>query len=162
MDNHPALCIGLFGTCGDSTWRDKFIDAYQKLGFVYYNPNKVDWDPADSAEEAEHLRNDGVILFPIFGETFGTASLAETGYSILSALRTPGKRMVIILIDPKVSAALVAKNPQAAKESNNARAIVLAHLAQLDYPYVHVVETEAQLLKESIRAYRSLKKQLGA
>ena len=55
------LCIGLFGTCGGSKWRDKFIAKYNERGIEFFNPQKDDWKPEDAEIEADHLANDGVI-----------------------------------------------------------------------------------------------------
>ena len=58
-------CIGLFGTCGNSTWRNKFMEIYDKKNIIYYNPQVDDWKPEDAVIEAERLANDQIILFPI-------------------------------------------------------------------------------------------------
>lgn len=81
-------CIGLFGTCGSSKWHDAFIRRYQVKSIKFFNSQKADWKPEDSAVEAEHLVDDDIVLFSVTSETFGTASLAETGYSILSVVRS--------------------------------------------------------------------------
>jgi len=147
-------CIGLFGTCGSSKWRDKFIKRYQVKSIKFYNPLKADWKPEDSAEEAEHLVNDDIVLFPITSETFSTASLAETGYSILSAIRANDQRFVIIFIDPKVNELLHHENPTAAKESSNSRAIVKAHLKKMNHPNIFVVDSLDKMLDVSVKLYK--------
>lgn len=43
-----SRCIGLFGTCGGSIWRDKFMDKYDDENLtgepiLYYNPQVEDW-----------------------------------------------------------------------------------------------------------------------
>ena len=146
-------CIGLFGTCGSSRWRDAFIQHYTTHNVEYFNPQKDDWKPEDSQIEADHLINDDVILFPITDETFGTGSLAETGYSILSAIRSNSQRFVIIYIDPQLQPELFTLNPLAAKESSNARAIVLAHLKHAQHPNVFVVDSLDQMLSLSLKLY---------
>ena len=83
--NHPySTTIGLFGTCGKSTWRKPFIERFNALKIPYFNPQVENWTPECTDIEAEHLANDGVILFPITDETTATGSLAETGFSIVT------------------------------------------------------------------------------
>ena len=147
-------CIGLFGTCGSSKWRDPFINRYKTKSMNYFNPLKSDWKPEDAREEAEHLVKDEILLFPITGETFGTASLAETGYSIINSIRANDHRYVIIFIEPKVSEMLHQENPTAAKESTNSRAIVAAHLKKLDHPNVFVVDSLEEMLNISVNLYK--------
>jgi len=147
-------CIGLFGTCGSSKWRDKFVNRYKTRSIEFFNPQKDDWKPEDSAIEAEHLINDDIVLFPITAETFGTGSLAETGYSILNAIRSNDQQFVIIFIDPKVNPLLHQENPTAAKESSNSRAIVLAHLKKLNHPNVFIVKSLEEMLDLSVKLYK--------
>ena len=145
--------IGLFGTCGNSKWRVKFINKYKMKNIEFFNPLKADWKPEDSKVEAEHLINDDIVLFPITNETFGTASLAETGYSALSAIQSNSNRYVIIFIDPKVNELIHQENPTAAKESTNSRAIVSAHLKKMNHKNVFVVNSLDEMLTLSIRLY---------
>ena len=65
------MCIGLFGTCGGSKWRDEFMAAYEERGINFFNPQVADWTPECAEIEADHLVNDDVILFPVTNETFG-------------------------------------------------------------------------------------------
>src|SRR4051812_34994148 len=110
------LCVGLFGTCGNSNWRDPFIEAFSERGMEFFNPQKDDWKPEDAEIEAGHLADDAIILFPITGETYGTGSLAETGFSVLQAIRLDDRRDFVIMVEQELSAELM-DNPVAAKES---------------------------------------------
>jgi hypothetical protein len=141
----------MFGTCGSSKWREMFINRYKMNSINFFNPQKNDWAPEDAVNEAEHLVNDDVILFPVTNETFGTGSLAETGYSILSAIRSNDQRFVIIFIDPYLNPLL---SHTAAKESSRARAIVLAHLKKLNHPNVFIVDSLGAMLDLSVKLYR--------
>ena len=69
--------IGLFGTCGNSLWRDQFISVYKEKGIEYFNPQKEDWCPEDADIEAQHLVQDEIVLFPVTDESYGCGSLAE-------------------------------------------------------------------------------------
>jgi len=146
--------IGLFGTCGASRWRAPFIAAYQAAGIPFFNPQVEDWHPECAAIEARHLVEDPIVLFPVTGETYGTGSLAETGFSILQTLRTRSfNRSLILLIEPTLDPALVEADPVAAKESTRARALVRAHLDQVEDPNVYVVESLDAMLTLSLELH---------
>ena len=143
-------CIGLFGTCGGSKWRDPFMAKYQELGIEYYNPQVPNWTPDCAVEEAEHLASDQIILFPITDETYATGSLAESGFSILNAIKLDDRRDFVILISPTLQEELMKKNPDTAKESLRARALVNQHLKKLNFSNLYVVETLEEMLAVSI------------
>ena len=147
-------CIGLFGTCGKSRWRDLFITAYRDSGFEFFNPQVDDWKPECAVEEASHLADDAVILFPVTSETYGMGSLAETGFSILNAIRLEDRRDFVIFIDQKLDEHLVADNPVLAKESFRARALVGQHLKKLKLANLYIVDSLVDMLKLSLRLYR--------
>jgi hypothetical protein len=144
-------CIGLFGTCGNSTWRTRFINIYDGAGIEYFNPQVDDWKPELADIEAQHLLNDDIILFPVTGETYGFGSLAETGFSIIQAIKANASRFVIVAIfdvDPTLEDAF------AMKESARARALVKAHLKTNPQPNVFVVNDLETMLKLSMELYR--------
>lgn len=146
-------CIGLFGTCGNSTWRDLFVRVYERERINYFNPQKEGWTPDDAVVEAAHLVNDEVVLFPVTGETFGTGSLGEIGFSILSAIRANDQRFVVVYVESKLDPQLHIDNPVAAKESTNARAIINAHLKKANNPNVFIVNSLEEMLDVSIKLY---------
>ena len=148
------LCIGLFGTCGKSQWRAPFIETYKGLEINFFNPQVDDWKPECAVGEARHMANDRVILFPITKETYATGSLAETGFSILQAIRLDDRRQFVILIDQQLDASLM-ENQVAAKESLRARALVLEHLKKLRLSNVYVVKSLEEMLEISITLYRA-------
>lgn len=147
------VCIGLFGTCGNSTWRDKFIEKYEQQGYNYYNPNKADWKPEYAVEEAEHLANDKIILFPVTKETYGTGSLSEVGFSVLNAIRLDDRRNFVVMIEQDLSPEL--NDPIAKKESLRARALVKEHLKKLRLDNLYVVESLEDMLSVSENLYLS-------
>lgn len=148
--------IGLFGTCGNSTWRQYFIQRYIYEGINFYNPQVADgeWSEEMATEEAEHLVNDDILLFPVTSETYGLGSLSETGFSILSALRSLEHRSVIVLIDPLPDEGLK-ENADLYKESVRARALVLAHIKKLRAPNVYLVSNMTDMLACSLKLYRA-------
>lgn len=79
--------IGLFGTVGDSKWRDPVIARLEREGIPYFNPVVDKWTPECAPIEAKHLATDSVILFVITGETESFGGLAETGWAALSAMK---------------------------------------------------------------------------
>jgi hypothetical protein len=147
-----VTCIGLFGTCGNSTWRQRFIERYTTLGMNYFNPQVDDWKPELADIEAEHLKRDDIILFPVTSETYGTGSLAETGFSILQAIQSNANRWVVVMIDPDLDDALKA-DEVAYKESLRARRLVTAHLAANPHPNVFVVKSLDEMLELSVSLY---------
>lgn len=143
--------IGLFGTCGNSKWRDEFIRMYEKLGVPYFNPQVADWKPELAQIEAWHLVNDNVILFPITDETYAVGSMAEVGFSVLSSLRWNTNRFVILFIAPAVDAAKIENpDPASIKNSNTARALLKAHLQQNATANVYVVDNLEDMLRLSV------------
>lgn len=156
-----VVTIGLFGICGGSQWRKPFETKYGEIGITNFNPQVDNWDSSMADIEAQHLAEDEVILFPITGETYGTGSLAETGFSILQAIRLDDRRDFVILIDKELSPALM-ENATAAKESLRARALVKAHLRKVHLSNLYVVETLEEMLEVSIKLYQgaSLRKSL--
>jgi hypothetical protein len=148
------LCVGLFGTCGNSKWRNPFMERFKPLGVSYFNPQVENWTPECAVEEANHLANDAVILFPVTSETYASGSLSEVGFSILNAIRLDDRRDFVIMIDPKLDEALM-ENSVAAKESLRSRALVLEHLRKLRLSNLYVVETLEQMLEVSIILYRA-------
>ena len=149
------LCVGLFGTCGGSRWRDPFIDHYDHHGIKYFNPQLPpgQWKPELAEVEADHLANDEVILFPVTGEKYGMGSLAESGFSIAQSLRLDDRRHFAILIAQTLDPSL--NDPQMVQESLRARALVKQHLRKLRLPNVYIVDTMEELFRVSIVLYNA-------
>lgn len=148
--------IGLFGTCGGSRWREPFITAYDAHGIASFNPQVDNWTPELADVEAWHLANDQMILFPITSETFAFGSLAETGFSVQSALSLNAHRFVILYIEPDVSEALKAQSTEQADASRRARKLALAHLGKVTNPNVFVATSLPDMLKKSLQLYAVL------
>ena len=141
------MTIGLFGTCGNSRWRDQFITVYEKMGINYFNPVKDDWQPEDAEIEAEHLANDEIILFPVTNETLGLGSLGEVGFSILQAIKLDSNRDIIVMIDKVLNnEAKEHFEESMVRESIKMRALISAHLKKLNYPNVYMVDTLDDML----------------
>jgi len=154
------LCIGLFGTCGDSTWRqDLFIPQYESRGMVdgvdFFNPQVDDWKPELADIEADHLATDAIICFPVLSETYGLGSLAETGFSIAQALKWEVRRDIIVLVDPDVNEALKEADEKLAKESLKARKLVRSHMGQLKAAGVFWVESLEHMLHISLNCFNA-------
>lgn len=158
--DRPSPCIGLFGTCGNSRWREPFIEQYTRESRDFFNPQVDNWEEAFATVEAEHLVNDEVILFPVTDETDGIGSLSESGFSILQALKNPLGRDFIIMIHARVDPEKVT-DPAVAKASNRARALVTAHLKKLDMSNVFIVPTLEMMLELSGELYELRKQQLA-
>ena len=143
------MTIGLFGTCGNSTWRKEFIETYKFNDVEFFNPQVDDWSPELAEIEAEHLANDEIILFPVLAETSGLGSLGEVGFSILQAIKLDSTRNVIVMIDKTCDI----EDEAVKKESIRARALVMAHLKKLKYPNVYLVENLSDMLDLSLKLH---------
>ena len=165
MDNN--ITIGLFGTCGNSKWRESFIKTYDKLNVNYFNPQVDDWKPELAQIEAEHLANDQIILFPVTSETYGLGSLGEVGFSILQAIKLDSNRDIVVMIDDLVeidetqmTSNELTNHLQLAKESIKMRALVKQHLKKLNYPCIYLVDSLVNMMAVSMRLYEiQIKKQ---
>jgi len=148
--NTPLNAIGLFGTCGKSTWRDAFMARYTAEDVPFYNPQVAPgtWTPAMASLEAEHLANDKVVLFAITDETFSFGSLAETGYSALNAIQNG--TYLLVYISPTVAHQEPVHFPTVTKDCVNTRALVQAHLAKLNSSNVIVCNSLDDLLAQSL------------
>lgn len=149
-----SLTIGLFGTCGASTWRNSFIEAFKSREIRYFNPLVADWSPVCAVQEAWHLANDRIIAFPVTDETYGFGSLAESGFSLYQAISKAEQTFVLTYVAPDVCAELKASNPSMAKESYKARTLALAHLNQIRHPNIFQVQSLDEMLTKSIALYK--------
>jgi hypothetical protein len=128
--------------------------VYQQKGIPFFNPQVDGWKPELAEEEARHLANDSIILFPVTRETYGFGSLSEVGFSILQAIRLNSHRDVVIFVDKSLDKALK-RNRTLAEESLRARQLVLAHLKKLNLSNVYIVNDLEQMLALSIVLYNS-------
>lgn len=151
-----ARTVGLFGTCGGSTWRNPFMQMLDDHGIAYFNPQVDNWTPDLADIEAWHLANDRLILFPVTDETFGFGSLAETGFSLQSALALNTNRFVMLYIAPAVNETLAASSPEQADASRRARKLALAHLAKAQNPNVFVVSSLEEMQSKTLRLFAAL------
>lgn len=147
------LSIGLFGTCDNNPWRDPFMDAYNELGISYFNPMVADWHPGLVAEEAKHLAEDEVILFPVLGWSYGEGSLSELGFGPLHATRQNMNRSFVFFIETELHERLT--DPDRCKASLRARKLVLGHLKELGAPNVYICSSLQQMLATSLTLFRS-------
>lgn len=147
------LIIGLFGTCGESKWRNSFISMYKKLGVNYFNPQVDNWKPELAQIEAEHLAKDKIVLFPITYETYGLGSLSEIGFSILNAIKLDDRRYFVILIDDYLNKKLDDCN--LVNESLKNRSLVKNHLLKLNMSNIYLVDNLNQMLDVSLVLYKS-------
>lgn len=90
--------VGLFGTCGNSKWRDIAIPLLEVAGIEYFNPVVEDWNEKCVIIEAEHAANDKVIMLVITGETMAIGSMAESGWIALQA-HLRDQKLIVVLDD---------------------------------------------------------------
>ncbi len=142
--------VGLFGTCGNSKWRDPFMKRLDELGVTWYNPCKENWDPE---EDSYHLKNDDIILMPVTDETYGTGTLSESAFGIVSTLASIYQKStkLVIYIAPEIKYDendAARNNLVAVKESNRARKIVNEHVKVFsNLPNVYFVESLDKMLE---------------
>ena len=169
----PEVRIGLFGTAGHSTWRQRFIDAYVATGTLYYTPQVAvgTWDPSMADVEAENLAGNRVLVFALTGETYGTATMAEIGIAATSVKGTDRHLLVYVelniafdkVVDPEVvgdDENVRALLTQIVRNHENARALLIAHLGKLNLPNVTLCTSLDAMLQESLRLARELENQL--
>ena len=157
------ITIGLFGTCGNSKWRDPFMKMYESKGIKYFNPVKGNWQAEDAQIEADHLANDDIILFPVTDETYGMGSLGEVGFSILQAIKLDASREVIVMIDQNVNidenqmtSPELISHQELKRESIKMRALINAHLNKIKYHNVYLVDSLDNMLGASLILYTAL------
>jgi len=144
--------IGLFGTCDNSKWREKFMECYEESDISYFNPDAGDdWHPGLIDDENKHLLEDTIILFPILSESLGLGSLAEIGFSVLNVIRNieqGSNQHLIVLIDN-----LCTKFDTEEAErvhSNCARKLVKSKLLTVKHPNIMVVDSIDSMLIASL------------
>ena len=149
--SNSIKAIGLFGTCGSSTWRAPFIEAFEAEGIEYFNPQVDDWTPELASVEARHLAGDAIITMVVTGETTGSASLVEAGLMVARAILEPKKRF-ILLVEPEADPSL-----EGAKDSNRARRLLAEHLAHfLEVKNLHVVSSLDHALGLTLQLWEEL------
>jgi len=149
-----SITIGLFGTCGGSKWRDRFMQVYAEKGIDFYNPNMSGRTPEMKLAEGRHLAEDQIILFPVTDETYATGSLSEVGFSILQAIKINNRRDFVIMIAQDLQPKLK-EEPLMAKESLRARALVSVHLRKLEMSNLYLVDTLDEMLEASLILHKA-------
>jgi hypothetical protein len=144
--------IGLFGTCGASHWRDLFIAKYKELGIRFFNPQVENWNELFAVEEAQHLAEDEIVLFPITDETFGTGSLSEVGFPALQAIKLNNHRFFVVMITQDLDKEL--DNETLRRDSLKMRALVAQHLSRLDIDGLYIVDSLDEMLELSIKLHK--------
>lgn len=154
--------VGLFGTCGSSTWRTQFVEAFQAKNIAFFNPQLPEgvWtaDRADEFVQVENqnLKSNEIVLFPVTNETTGQGSLAEIGFSVLDTMRNLNDRFLIVLIDtdcidPKATESQI-------EESKRSRKLVRSkvELEVRSNPKVFLVESLDEMQALSLELHTSL------
>lgn len=149
-------CVGMFGTCGESTFRqDLLIPAYEAAGVTYYNPQVGvgEWGPEMADIEADHLAFDVVQTWPVTGETYAIGTLAEQGFSVASTMRaeSPFPKFIVPMVELTLSPELT--DQQLRKESIRARKLITAHFEKSSAPNVFLTRTLEEMRDVSIAVY---------
>lgn len=123
--------VGLFGTAGNSTWRNGVIERLYAEGIATFNPVVDDWTPDLAEVEAQHLATDRVILLVITDDTESFGSLAETGWAALSA-EQHGQNVFLVVQD---------FGDEANSDANRIRKLVKAHAKEAGVPVYDDIDT---------------------
>ena len=157
MDN---LCIGLFGTCGGSNWRDAYllwskfvgVDIFDPQNLPSLPPSRQDRCAAVIENEIQHLNSDPILMFKITGKPTSLINLQE----ILVKIQNP-TQFVVILIENLLG--VTYKDYQGDQNDNLSEDAVRfwAHeiLSDINSPMVTLVESdeEAQRVLSSAADY---------
>lgn len=149
--------VGLFGTCGNSTWRNPYVSMFETQGITYFNPMFTGRDhrPDDAAREANHLASDRIILFPVLAETDGIVSLAEIGQAEIM-IAMSWNRHLVIYIEPEVNSDFFNVKPDLAKKSNQMRMLLTRELSQVKHPRIHIVNSLSEMWDTTWKIIASL------
>ena len=142
--------VFLMGTVGDSRWREPFKRAFTQAGITCFDPRVATWTEADGQREAEALQKADIVVMAITPETASIASLAESGWAALSALRRT--QAFGLFVDTRVNdldePGSLNKGPAAAllphlnanleEASTRARKLVIDHALTLNQQHPHV------------------------
>lgn len=82
-----AVDIFLMGTIGQSGWRDPIKKACLEMGVECFDPIVPIWNDEAKRREVEALKEARVIVMAITTDTASIASLSESGWVALSALK---------------------------------------------------------------------------
>ena len=141
--------VGLFGTCGNSTWRDPVMKELSAHGIEYFNPVVPNWTAECAANEAKHADRDKVILMVVTGETEAAGSLAETGWIENSVERDGQGRKAVFVIEDYHEAG---KEVDPKHQANRARKLVRQHAKEAGIPIYSSIEPA---LKEVIGEFEA-------
>ncbi len=145
----PAIktnkCVSLFGTAGESSWREPFVRKLSRRKIPHFNPVKNNWSLEHlQTDQINHKLNDKVIIQVITGETEGFGSLAESGLLALSAF-VRGQAYGLFIEDHP-------SEPHS--DTNRTRTLVRAHINKLNEQFpglIYLAKSKEELLDWSIK-----------
>src|SRR5258705_12152416 len=97
--------VFLMGTAGNaddpkrSLWREPIKAECAKFGIDCFDPILPVWQEENARLEAEALHQAKILVMAITADTVGVASLAESGWTVLSAVMR--KQAVGVYVDPE-------------------------------------------------------------
>lgn len=93
-------CVGLFGSCAGSMWREPYKASLQVSGIDFFDPQVMpathgrEWCEADIENEVRHLAQDPILMFKINGLSASLLSFCE----VITAINR-GNQFVICIIE---------------------------------------------------------------
>lgn len=145
--------VFLMGTVGGAyedpardCWRENIVQPLlDELGVTYFNPVVSDFTDEDAEREARAIANAETIVLVITSTAPSVASLAESGWAVVSAIERD--QTVIAYIQPESDDV----------DSRRARTIVLAQASQLTdgLPQVIFVDSFDDLTNALVERYNN-------
>lgn len=157
------VAVALFGTCGESRWREPFVDYCEKSGLDFFNPQLKpgQWKP-DAAQhyvqaELHYFEKAPLVVFAITDETLSSISLMEVGFSLYHLLVNKAahkKQELFVFVDDSCNAANT--GTQALNESIKTRKMLKKKLKDvcLRHPQVKLFDSVQALLDATQQALR--------
>lgn len=108
--------VFLMGTAGSyddprrSMWREPIKAACAKVGIECFDPVIPVWNEKAGRAETDALRRARVLVMAITSDTVGVASLAESGWAVLSAVLR--KQAIGLYVDPNYGTATLDQTTQ--------------------------------------------------
>jgi len=95
------ICVGLFGSCAGSLWREPYKRALEVNGIESFDPQVMpkthgrEWCEADIEREVRHLAEDPILMFKVNGQSASLLSFCE----IITAINRKNQFIICIIED---------------------------------------------------------------
>ncbi|HRE48476.1 MAG TPA: nucleoside 2-deoxyribosyltransferase domain-containing protein [Aggregatilineales bacterium] len=156
--------IFLMGTIGRSGWREPIKAACAEAGITCFDPAVGEWDERARRQEVQALQEARVIVMAILPDTASLASLAESGWVALSAMKR--KQAFGLYLDLAAEFGDDALSNSMEDASMRARKLVSSHAAALKAQFtrlnVYLAESLQDLEEWAVARAKRLKARGGS